>query len=43
MSRLEKVGYDHAKAVVEPGFLVSANDIKSPSAEAATLSEKFYF
>jgi hypothetical protein len=42
ISVLEKVGCDHAKAVVQPGFLISANDIKDPSAEATALSGKFY-
>jgi hypothetical protein len=40
---LEKVGYDHAKAVVQPDFSFSANDVRNPSAEAnATLGGKFY-
>jgi hypothetical protein len=39
---LEKVGCELAKAVVQPGFSISANDIKNPSAKAATLSGKFY-
>ena len=43
MSLLEKAGCDHAKAVIQPDFSVSANDIKEPSAEATALSEKFYF
>jgi hypothetical protein len=30
------------KAVVEPDFALSANDMKNPSAEASTLSGKFY-
>jgi hypothetical protein len=42
VSLLEKVGCDHAKAVIQPDFLVLANDIKSPSAEVAALSGKFY-
>jgi hypothetical protein len=42
VSLLEKVGCDHVKDVVQPEFLVSANDIKSPSAEATALSGKFY-
>jgi hypothetical protein len=42
MSLLEKVGCEHAKAVIQPDFLVSANDIKNPSAKAAALSGKFY-
>jgi hypothetical protein len=42
MSLLEKVGCDHANTVVQPEFLVSANDIKNPSSKAAALSGKFY-
>jgi hypothetical protein len=42
VSLLEKAGCDHAKAVIQPDFSVSANDIKEPSAEAIALSEKFY-
>jgi hypothetical protein len=42
MSVLEKVRCEHAKAVVQPGFSLSANDIRNPSAEAAALSGKFY-
>jgi hypothetical protein len=42
MSLLEKVGCEHAKVVIQPDFLVSANDIKNPSDEAAALSGKFY-
>jgi hypothetical protein len=39
---LEKVGYEHANAVVHPGSSILANNIKNPSAEAAALSGKFY-
>jgi hypothetical protein len=42
VSILEKVGCDHAKAVVQPEFVISADDIKNPSAEASLLSGKFY-
>jgi hypothetical protein len=42
VSVLEKVGCEHAKAVVQPRFSILANDIKNPSAEASTLSGKFY-
>jgi hypothetical protein len=42
VSILEKVGYDHAKAVAQPEFAFSANDIKNPSADATTLGGKFY-
>jgi hypothetical protein len=41
-SILGKVGCDHAKAVVQPEFALSADDIKNPSAEASALSGKFY-
>jgi hypothetical protein len=37
---LEKVGTDHAKDVVQPEFVISADDIKNPS--ASLLSGKFY-
>jgi len=43
VSLLEKVGYEHAKDVIQPAFSVSANDIQEPSTEATALSEKFYF
>jgi hypothetical protein len=39
---LEKVDCDHAKAVVQPEFVFSVDDIKTPSAEASTLGGKFY-
>jgi hypothetical protein len=42
VSVLEKVRCEHAKAVVQPGFSLSANDNKNPSAEATALSGKFY-
>jgi hypothetical protein len=42
VSVLEKVGYEHAKAVVQPVFSLSANDIRNPSTEAAALSGNFY-
>jgi hypothetical protein len=42
MSVLEKVGYEHAKAVVQPGFSLSASDIRNPSVEAAALGGTFY-
>jgi hypothetical protein len=41
-SFLEKAGCEHAKAVVQPGFVFSAGDIKDPSAEASTLGGRFY-
>jgi hypothetical protein len=42
VSVLEKVSCEHAKAVVQPGFLLSDDDIKNPSADATALSGKFY-
>jgi hypothetical protein len=42
VSVLEKVGYIHAKAVIQPEFPLSADDTKNPSAEATALCEKFY-
>jgi hypothetical protein len=42
MSILGKVSCDHAKAVVQPDFAFSANDVRNPSAEATTLGGKFY-
>jgi hypothetical protein len=42
VSLLEKAGYEHAKAVIQPEFPVSANDIKEPSVEATVLGGKFY-
>jgi hypothetical protein len=42
VSILEKVDCDHAKAVVQPEFVFSVDDIKTPSAEASTLGGKFY-
>jgi hypothetical protein len=42
VSILEKVGCDQAKAVAQPKFAFSTNDIKNPSAEATTLGGTFY-
>jgi hypothetical protein len=42
VSILEKVGCDHNKAIVQPEFVFSADDIKNPSAEAYVLGGKFY-
>jgi hypothetical protein len=42
MSILEKVGCDHAKAVAQPDFAFSADDVKNPSAKATSLGGKFY-
>jgi signal transduction histidine kinase len=39
---LEKAGCEHAKAVVQPEFVFSADDIKNPSAKASALGGKFY-
>jgi hypothetical protein len=39
---LEKAGCEHAKAIAQPEFVFSADDIKNPSAEASALGEKFY-
>jgi hypothetical protein len=41
-SILEKVGYDHAKAVAQLDFALSADDIRNPSAEATILGGKLY-
>jgi hypothetical protein len=41
-SILEKVGCEHAKAVVQLGFVFSDKDIKNPSVEAYALGGKFY-
>jgi hypothetical protein len=42
VSILEKVGCDHAKAVVQLDFVFSANDVRNSSDEATTLGGKFY-
>jgi hypothetical protein len=39
---LEKASCDHAKAVVQPEFALSVDDMKNPSVEAFALSGKFY-
>jgi hypothetical protein len=39
VSLLEKAGCEHAKAVIQPEFSVSANDIGQPSSEATALGE----
>jgi hypothetical protein len=41
VSILKKAGCDHAKAVVQPYFVFSANNVRNPSAEATTLGGKF--
>ena len=41
-SILEKAGCEHAKAVVQPGFVFSVDDIKDHSAEASALGGRFY-
>ena len=42
VSLLEKAGCEHAKAVIQSGFSVSANDSKEPLAEATSFGGKFY-
>jgi hypothetical protein len=42
VSLLEKAGCEHVKTVIQPEFIVSANDIKESSTEATALSGKFY-
>jgi hypothetical protein len=42
VSVLEKVGCAHSKALVQPGFSLSTNDIRNPSVEASALGAKFY-
>jgi hypothetical protein len=42
VSVMEKVGCEHAKAVVQPGFSLSTDNIKNPSVKATALSGKFY-
>jgi hypothetical protein len=42
VSILEKVGCDHAKAIAQPDFAFSADDVRNPSAEVTTLGGKFY-
>lgn len=42
ISLLEKAGYEHVKAVIQPEFSVSASDVKDPSAEGIAFSGKFY-
>jgi phosphoribosylaminoimidazole-succinocarboxamide synthase len=42
MSILEKAGCKHSKAVVQPEFVFSTDDIKNPLAEASALGGKFY-
>jgi hypothetical protein len=39
---LEKASCEHAKAVAQPEFVFSADDIKNPLAEASALGGKFY-
>jgi hypothetical protein len=41
-SILEKASCEHAKAVIQPKFSISANDIKEPSAESTAHAGKFY-
>ena len=42
MSILEKASCDHAKAIAQPDFTFSADDVRNPSTEATNLSGKFY-
>jgi len=42
VSLLEKAGCAHVKAVIQPDFSVSDNDIKNPSAKDVALSRNFY-
>jgi hypothetical protein len=42
VSLLEKAECEHAKAVIQLEFSVSASDVKDPSAEAIALIGKFY-
>jgi hypothetical protein len=42
VSILEKAGYDHAKAVAQPDFSFSADDVKNPLVKATSLGGKFY-
>jgi hypothetical protein len=39
---LEKAGYDHVKAAVQPESIFSADDTKDPSVEASLLGGRFY-
>jgi hypothetical protein len=41
-SLLEKSGCEHVKAVIQPEFIISTNDIKEPSTEATALGGRFY-
>jgi hypothetical protein len=41
-SIIEKVGYDHVKAVAQPEFALSTDDMKNPSAKASALCGKIY-
>jgi hypothetical protein len=38
---LEKASCDHAKAVAQPDFAFSADDVRNPSAEATSLVGSF--
>jgi hypothetical protein len=39
---LEKVGCGHAKAIAQPDIVLSADDVRNPSAKATSLGGKFY-
>jgi hypothetical protein len=43
VSLLKKAGCEHAKAIIQTKFSVSANNIKEPSNKATTLDRKFYY
>jgi hypothetical protein len=38
-SILEKAGCDHAKAVAQPDFAFSTDDVRNPSAKATSMTE----
>jgi hypothetical protein len=42
MYSIREQGPTHAKAVAQPEFVFSADDIKNPSTEASALGGKFY-
>jgi hypothetical protein len=42
VSQLEKAGCEHAKVVIQPDFVILAEDIKDPSAKVITFGGKFY-
>ena len=42
VSLLEKSGYEHAKTIIHPNFIVSAHDIEEPWGKVVALGGKFY-